>query len=264
MRILLLSTLLLLMVGCASTKKDQQTNLFPEYSFQELERMANEAKARADKSSSELVDINSAIMENKKEITHIATVVDELSPNRIEELEVHLALLTEAYKDLYEQLAAIKVLPQVRYVKPTPKKPTSFSVSKATVDLLGGDEYSLYSQAQEQYRGGFYEKSIQTWKHLLQSHPNTRYSSNAHYWIGSALMALSRFDEALLSFHSAETAPESRHRSRSLLMSAKCYLKLHENDKAVEKLKFLISRYPQSTAITEARSLLNKISPSAQ
>lgn len=259
MRFIVVLISLILFAGCASTKKKQEQDLFPEYSFQELELLAKEAKARADKSSSELSDINSAIMENRKNLNHLESVVTEISPNRIEELEVHLALLTEAYKDLYEQITAIKVLPQVRYVKPKPKKPTSFSMSKATVDLLGGEEYALYSQAQEEYRGGFYEKSILTWEHLLKNFPQTRYTSSAHYWIGSALMSLGRYDEALLSFHSAETAPESRHQSRSVLMSAKCYMKLTENDKAIEKLKYLIGRFPQSTAIGEARSLLEKM-----
>lgn len=259
MRIVLLVSVLLTLFGCATTKKDQQQNLFPEYSFQELERLANEAKQRADKSTEELSDINSAILENKKEISHLGSVINDISPSRIEELEVHLALLTEAYKDLYEQLAAIKVLPQVRYVKPKPKKPTSFSVSKATVDLLGGEEYALYSQAQEEYRGGFYEKSIATWNHLLEKYPQSRYTSNAHYWIGTALMAQNRNDEALLSFHTAETTPESRHQSRAVLMSAKCYIKLNENDKAIEKLNYLISRFPHSTALVEAKSLLKKL-----
>lgn len=262
MRIVLLLFIGLTLVGCAATKQKQEQDLFPEYSFKELEQLANEAKSRADKSTQELSDINSAILQNKTEISHLNAVINDISPSRIEELEVHLALLTEAYKDLYDQLAAIKVLPQVRYVKPKPKKPTSFSVSKATVDLLGGDEYALYSRAQEEYRSGFFEKSIQTWEHLLKSHPQSRYTSNAHYWIGRSLMQLSRNDEALLSFHAAETAPESRHQSRALLMSAKCYISLSENDKAIEKLKYMIGRYPHSTAIVEAKSLLNKLQTS--
>lgn len=264
MRMLLLLCLSLLFFGCASAKKKQDQSLFPEYSFQELERLANEAKSRADKSTEELSDINSAILQNKKEISHLGSVINDISPSRIEELEVHLALLTEAYKDLYDQLAAIKVLPQVRYVKPKAKKPTSFSVSKATVDLLGGDEYALYSQAQEEFRGGFFEKSIQTWEHLLQSYPQNRYTSNAHYWIGRALMTQNRHDEALLSFHSAENTPGSRHQSRAILMSSKCYISLNENDKAIEKLKYLIGRYPHSTAITEAKSLLNNLQVTEQ
>lgn len=261
MRLLLILSVLIYLSGCASTQKKPETSLFPEYSFQELEKLANEAKARADKSSNELADINSAIMKNSKEIDKLSSVVADISPNRIEELEVHLALLTEAYKDLYEQLAAIKVLPQVRYVKPKPKKPASFSVSKATVDLLGGDEYALYSKAQEEFRGGFFEKSILSWEHLLKTYPNSRYTSSAHYWIGVALMKQERNDEALLSFHSAENTQNSRHQSRSVLMSAKCYIRLSENDKAIERLKYLIGRFPQSTAITEAQSLLQSLSP---
>ncbi len=261
MRIFTCFTLFLLLFGCAT--KQKQEDLFPEYSFQELEAMAKEAKDRAQKSRDEMGEVHGAILDNKSSLDLLHAQLNDVSPNRIEELEVHLALLTEAYKDLYEQITAIKVLPQVRYAPRKPKKPTSFSMSKATVDLLGGDEYALYSRAQEEYRGGFYEKSIGTWNHLLTTFPTTRYQSNAHYWIGSALMMQRRYDDALLSFHRAENATNSRHQGRSILMSAKCYIKLSEEDKAIEKLTYLLARFPQSSSAQEARALLRSLEPTS-
>ncbi len=262
-RYLPLATALLLM-GCAATKKESAP-LFPQYNFKELEERANRAKEQAGKSREELSLMNGALLETRARLDALEEDMAEVSPTRVEQLEMHLALLTEAYRDLYETVSAIRVLPQIRYAPKKPVKPQGFSISTSTTELLGGEASVLYNKGLESYRGSFFEQTIQTMESFVAKYPSHQLAGSANYWRGMALTRLGRHDDALTAFGKAEATSGSTVKDGALFRSAQAYMHLNENDPALKMLGKLLSRYPgtryRAAAIREQKRLLGISSP---
>ncbi|MGM0442556.1 MAG: tetratricopeptide repeat protein [Fibrobacterota bacterium] len=228
----------------ACTPAPQKDVLSPHYNIEEIQAQTQQNSTDLEKTQKTLEELNSNILSTRSNLQDLTVQTSMVSAARIEELETRLALLIEAYRDLYSDVASIRVLPQVKTAKTTAKKPEGFSSASVMTDIFGGSEYTIYSKGLQAYRNQFYEKARRIMGHLIETHPESDYIGAAHYWIGAAQMELKRFDKAVTSLERAEKAPGSDKKDHAALKRAQCYIALNDTSQARETLTYILERYP--------------------
>jgi len=226
--------------------------------FQEL----NVVKKRTDSAMTAINEIKNSIPqieEAQKEIIkhqeYINLLLSDPTSSRLDDAEVQLAYLTEAFRDLYSQVKDIRLIPFIQQAQKTAPRPSGFTVSTAT-QTLGGDEYSLYSRGLDAYRKKFYDEARQFMLEIIKSYPNGNYSDRANYWIAESFIEQKSFKQALefyqrvLGFDGSSKEDDAQYRIGI------CYLYLGEFDKAVEELKKLVLRYPGSEFVGKANDAI--------
>lgn len=193
----------------------------------------------------------------KQEITDV--LIKDLSLTRIEDAEVQLVYLTEAFRDLYSQVKDIRLIPLIQQAQKTALRPSGFTVSTAT-QTLGGDEYSLYSRGLDAYRNGFFEESRQFFREILNSFPNGKYSDRAHFWIAESYFSQKNYSQALQHYQAVFSFKGSAKEDDAQYRIGISYMLLGENDKALEELTKFIQRYPASELISKANEVMREVS----
>jgi TolA-binding protein len=251
-------TFILIILTTLVAKEEKKEPVFPVFDYEALENRVISVEKIAENCRKDVELISSAQVRNSEDISSVGANMDDVSPARLEELEVTIALLTEAFKDLYAEVAAIKVLPQIKFAKKAPKKPDGFSASSST-KLIGGKEYELYSRGLDSYRKGFFLESTQFMKSLLEQFEDGDMCDRAQFWIGESLFKTRNFNEAILEYTKVENYPSSSKLDDAVYKIALSYYKLGENDVSLEKLNFLIKRYPASEYIKSANNMIKKL-----
>ncbi len=225
----------------------------------EIDKRSIVADSLSRVTESHLTVLNGALLTTRREIADFKEEQANVSPARLEEIEVQLALLTEAFKDLYATVAAIKVLPQIKYAPVKPKRPKGFVVSTASA-MFDGDEYDIYSRAMESFRNQFYLESRQLFSAQIEKFPEGRLTDRAYFWIGETYFAAKEYDHALEAFSKATNFPGSSKEDDALYKQALSYYRLGENDISRELFKKVINRYPASEYLQRAQNYLKKLS----
>jgi len=187
-----------------------------------------------------------------------AVMLDDISPTRLEELEIQLAYLTEAFRDLFTQVRGIQLIPIVQQAQRTAPRPAGFAVSKAS-GVLGGDEYALYSRALDSFRKRFFDESRQVLRELIMNFPDGQYSDRAHFWIAESYFQQKNYSSALEYYQKTLNFAGSSKEDDAQYRIAICYLLSGENDKAFEEFTRLVQRYPASTFVPRANDALRRI-----
>lgn len=238
--------------------KSEEVSLFPEYDIAEINRQTLEADSLSRLTANQMNTLNGALLTTRQELVEFKEEQENVSPARLEELEVQLALLTEAFKDLYATVAAIKVLPQVKYKPVKPTRPKGFAVSSASA-MFDGDEYDIYSRAMENFRNSFFLESRQLFSAQIEKYPEGRLVDRAHYWIGETYYSEKAYDLAVIAFAKAAKFSGSAKEDDALYKQALSYYRMGENDISRELFKTLISRYPASEYVQRCKNYLNKL-----
>jgi TolA-binding protein len=254
-RKLLVAVIPMLMVSCAS--KAPEVSLFPEFDVAEIDSLTKISDSLSRATSSQLTVVNGALLTTRQEITEIKEMQDNMSPGRIEELEVQLVLLVEAFKDLYATVAAIKVMPQIRYAPVKAKRAKGFVVSTSTA-MYNSDEYELYSRALESYRKKFYAESRQLLIAQTEKFPKGRLIDRAYYWIGETHFSEKEYSLAITSFEKVANFSGGSKDDDALYKQALAYYRLGENDMSRELFKKLIARFPGSEYVKRSKVYINK------
>jgi TolA-binding protein len=199
----------------------------------------------------------------QKEIIKKQNVIDvliaDLSPTRLEDAEIQLLYLTEAFRDLYSQVKDIRLIPFIQQAQKTAPRPSGFTVSNAT-QTLGGDEYSLYSRGLDAFRKKFFDESRQFMKEILNSFPKGKYSDRANYWIAETHFAQKNYPQALEYYQKVLSLKGSAKEDDSQYRIGLCYSLLGESDKALEELTKFVQRYPASEFVSKANEEIKRIS----
>jgi len=181
-----------------------------------------------------------------------------VSPTRLEENEIQLAYLTEAFQDLYSRVGAIQILPIIQQTLRTPVRPAGFTVSDAT-RKLGGDEFAIFSRGLSAFRRTFFEESRQILRHTIQTFPQGDFTDRANFWIAEAYFRERNYSAALvyyqkvLDFIGSSKEDDAQHRI------AVSYQNMGELDIALSEFMRLIHRYPSSEFVIPANEAIQEI-----
>ncbi|MCL1945540.1 MAG: tetratricopeptide repeat protein [Chitinivibrionia bacterium] len=222
-------------------------------------------EATADSALATVSEIKNAIKNIEKmqqKIVHdqirINLALDAVSPTRIEESEIQLAYLTEAFHDLFSRVKSIQLLPIIANANLPATRPPGFTVSTAPL-LFGGNEYALYSRALDSYRKGFYDESRDILSELVNLYPNGRYSDRAYFWMGESHILEKNYALAIPFYGKVFDFAESSKDDDAQYRIAFCYKLLEEQDKAFEEFTKLVQRYPASEFVPQANNEIREI-----
>lgn len=116
----------------------------------------------------------------------------------------------------------------------------------------------LYSQAYADYARGNYDLAVQGFQEYLRGAPGSDLADNAQYWIGECHYGKQRFAEAieawnalLRDFPSSDKLPDARVKKGMALE------RLGRRSQALIEYRFVVDRYPNSSAARIARDKLN-------
>jgi TolA-binding protein len=251
-KLLVFCFFLALLTGCGE-KKTSLSPIFHELNV--VKKMTDSAMTAINTIRSSIPQIEEAQKEIIKHQQYINFLLSDPTSSRLDDAEVQLAYLTEAFRDLYSQVKEIRLIPFIQQAQKTAPRPSGFTVSTAT-QTLGGDEYSLYSRGLDAYRKKFYDEARQFMLEIIKSFPNGNYSDRANYWIAESFIEQKSFKQALefyqrvLGFNGSSKEDDAQYRIGI------CYLYLGEFDKAVEELKKLVLRYPASEFVGKANDAI--------
>ena len=170
--------------------------------------------------------------------------------------------LGESLESLQQRVAALGSRPGFDALLP----PTDGSAGPGAPVSPGGSAgdtlpapRELYSQAYADYARGNYDLAIQGFQEYLRTAAGSDLADNAQYWIGECLYGKQRYGDAIESWNallrdypSSEKLPDARVKKGMALE------RLGRRSQALIEYRFVIDRYPGSSAARIAR---DKLSP---
>jgi tol-pal system protein YbgF len=116
----------------------------------------------------------------------------------------------------------------------------------------------LYSQAYADFARGNYDLAIMGFTEYLKAYPGTDFSDNAQYWIGECMYGKQKFQEAIEAWNtlfrdypSSDKLPDARVKKGMALE------KLGRRSQALVEYRYVVDRFPNSSAARIARERLN-------
>jgi tol-pal system protein YbgF len=176
-------------------------------------------------------------------VAGVNTKVDQMT-TEFALMKESVAELSEVIKKLQSQLTDIKNAITVINAPPAPPSPAAQSGPPA-----GVTSESLYTAALQARNSGQLEFAAAQFQDYLKFFPNEPYAPNAQFNLGTVLVSLNRFDDAVAAFDAVlEKYPDFPK----------------ANDAALEKGRALAKSGQRSAAVTEFRNLIKKAPTSAQ
>ena len=260
-KLLASAALLATLVGCASSKakiSGKDDAMLPEIDVVQVKEYSEQALKLAQETKLDVQMLGNKLSETDNRVVALSEQVDQVSPAKIEELSNRIALLTEAFKDVYQKVAAIEILPQIKIPKTTTTKPAVFSPSDPSV-LITGSDYDMYQTALSTFDAKSYDKARDLFASVIQKFPDGDYADKSQYWIGECFFAQGNYQQAVAALNKVLEYKNSEKADDATMKLALCYMRLGKNDIAAEQFQKLIDRYPASEYVPRAQKYLGEM-----
>ena len=223
----------------------------------------------------QVADLLRAVEDGQKEIKRLSELVAEQSAlfrksiqeQRTQDEQVGTALreVQERLAEVTEKMQALKAAAAAPSIPPSEAAPGAGGASTSLPGLPNPAPSppapaprELYSQAYADFARGNYDLAIQGFSEYLKEFPSTDFSDNAQYWIGECLYGKQKFQEAIEAwntlfrdFPSSDKLPDARVKKGMALE------KLGRRSQALVEYRFVVDRFPNSSAARIARERLN-------
>jgi tol-pal system protein YbgF len=94
----------------------------------------------------------------------------------------------------------------------------------------------------------------------LEVYPKSKYSENAHYWLGECYFAEKKYEEAILEFDEViKKYPKGNKVPDALYRQGIAFLEMKDAVNAKLILKEVVKRFPKSEQANRARKKLKEI-----
>ena len=111
------------------------------------------------------------------------------------------------------------------------------------------DEINEYNRAFAALKDRNYNVAVSKLNSLLKSHPQGKYTANAHYWLGEIYLLQGKYDSAEANFRNVITENVGHSKvPDAMLKLAMVYVNTQNIDKARSTVAQLQKQYPNSTA----------------
>lgn len=260
MRIMVAVCTVVLIAGCASSKpKGTADTLLPEIDVVQVKEKSDEALKLAQEAKLDIEVLTTRLTELDSRVIALSEEMASISSAKIEELETRLALLTEAYKDLFNQLKSVETSSIGRSrASRTGDSGATFSPSSAS-GLLISPEYGMYQKGLKLYNARNFDLAISAFNDLLQEFPSGKYADDANFWIGESNYALENYSSAVNFYQKILELRNSSKADDAHYKLGLTYLKLGQQGLAKDALKTLVQRYPGSDYVQRAEKQLKTL-----
>jgi tol-pal system protein YbgF len=137
-------------------------------------------------------------------------------------------------------------------------KETKKAEEKPPKPVSGPDE--AYRRAYEKYTKGDFEGAKTDFKKFLEVYPKSKYSENAHFWLGECYFADKKYEEAILEYDEViKKYPKGNKVADALFRQGMAFLEMKDTTNARLILKEVVRRFPQSDQANRARKKLKEI-----
>ena len=249
---------LALFSGCASNKAATDEALLPEIDVVQVKEYSEEALKLAQEAKLDVQMLGNKLAETDNRLVGVSEQMEQVSPAKIEELDNRIALLTEAFKELYQKVAAIEILPQIKIAKVTTSKPAVFSPGDPT-SLITSSDYDLYQTALKTFDAKSFPKARELFLSVIEKFPDGDYADKSQYWVGECFFAEAAYAQAVAALNKVMEYRESAKADDAMMKLGLCYLRLGKNDLAVEQFNRLMQRYPGSEYVPRAQKYVSEI-----
>ena len=135
------------------------------------------------------------------------------------------------------------------------------TTSATTSGVSSNQAAQDYKHAFTLLKQGKYEDSITAFNGFLQTHPGSKYASNAQYWLAEANYVSKRYPQALSEFSKViEKYPASSKVSDARLKLGFTYYELGQYDESRVELTKLRAQFPNSSVASLAQQRLERMS----
>ena len=240
--------------------------ILPQIDVIRVKETADEALRISNELRREVAALTARMTELDNRVLLLSEEVSNVSTAKIEELEVRLALLTEAYKDMYVKLQAFEV--QIRLIQrpgtppPPPVStapPPSFTVTSSGDLIISSPEYDLYMSGLRLFNARSYERALAVFVECLAKFPDGEFRDRAQYWIGECYYQMGQMARAIEEYQKVLTHRNSTKADAAQFQIALAYQKLGQSERARAEFRRLIERFPASNFTERARKYLAEL-----
>jgi TolA-binding protein len=251
--------IIILMVGCAATHKPKGSAdaLLPEIDVVQVKEKSDEALKLAQEAKLDIEVLTTRLTEIDSRVIALSEEISSISSAKIEELETRLALLTEAYKDLFAQVKLAETA-AIKRSKSTTDTGATFAPSSAS-NLLISPEYVMYQKGLKLYNARNFDQTILAFSELMQEFPSGKYRNDANFWIAESYYALANYSSAVSFYQKVIEVPSSSKADDAQYKIGLAYLKMGQQGLAKDALKILVERYPGSDYVQRAEKQLKTL-----
>ncbi len=131
----------------------------------------------------------------------------------------------------------------------------------ASVEGQAADsEQKAYEQSLQRFKDGDYDGARKRFADFLQRHPDSKFASNAQYWLGECYYGVKDYAQAIEAFDRVSRSyPDSPKAPAALLKKGFAYSALNDRGRASSTLKHVVEAYPRSPEATKAKEKLAQL-----
>jgi tol-pal system protein YbgF len=154
--------------------------------------------------------------------------------------------------------------------EPLPMQPPNAQAELAPEVASLSQEVRDYEEAFALYRAGRFRDAIDRFRTFLQNYPSSGYADNALFWVGECQFRLGDFERAVLTFEDVvKRYPDENKVPDALYRQGVALLELGRKKgeeqiytpAAREIFERILTEYPASTRVPEAKKQLEKLGP---
>ena len=250
---------------------------------QPMRRYQAEQGARIDKLQMEVQNLMGRFEESKyfaQKTFGETKTLREAYQGRIEDLDKRIAALNKNVEEWEKKIAAQEKEKENKTAKgeeepgeekpsgsqtpPAKPGPTKEPVASPKTDPQEkksiGSADEAYKKAYDQFSKGNIEGAKAGFKKFLEAYPKSKFTENAHYWLGESYFAEKKYEEAILEFDEViKKYPKGNKVPDALLRQGMAFLEMKDTINAKLILKEVAKRFPKSEQANRARKKLKEI-----
>jgi tol-pal system protein YbgF len=247
-----------------------------ETSSQPMRRNQADLGARIDKLQMDVQSLMGRFEEGKyfaeKNFQETKTL-RESHQTKIEELDKRIADIKKSMEGTEKKPEGVEKEKSAE-TEETPEKPSSETPAKPEASKTQAPAKSpekpmktaaltpddAYKKAYDLYNKGNMAAAREEFKRFLQSYPKSKYSENAHFWLGECYFSEKKYDEAILEFDEVlKQFPKGNKVPDALFRQGMAFLEMKDAMNAKLIFKEVIKRYPKSDQANRARKKLKEL-----
>jgi len=239
--------------------------ILPQIDVIQVKEASDEALRISSAQRREIEALTARVAELERTVTLLSEEISSVSAAKVEEVEIRIALLTEAYKELIAHIRILenergRITPPVIAPAPAPAAPSNATFSPATEDLLlSSPEYDLYQSGLRLFNSRNYSGAAKVFADYIAKFGQGRFIDNSWYWIGECNYRQGKMKEAIEAYRTVFTIPNSAKADAAQFKIALSHNKLGATGQARTEFRRLIERYPASDFVERSKKYLAEL-----